>query len=136
MGSDENGKATAGTWLGRHLASARLPCSHHIPAHGFLVLPKTQRTTCASNPQPACRLGWYPQQALKRILHPLKFTHHIETHPLRRIVDAWLSTQLAEGWEPPIQQFIRDSMPEIAQLDFSLAQRVGSTAATGEGAAA
>ncbi|KAL4452762.1 hypothetical protein ABPG75_008424 [Micractinium tetrahymenae] len=49
----------------------------------------------------------------------------------RKILDAWLATELGEGWEPPIQEFIRTSMAEIPALDFSpaAAARLATAAA-------
>lgn len=37
----------------------------------------------------------------------------------KRIVDVWLETKFTEGWAPNIQDFLRESMPEIASLDFN-----------------
>lgn len=50
-----------------------------------------------------------------------------------RIVDAWLATELGEGWEPPIQEFIATSMAEIPELDFSPAAAAKLAAAAAEG---
>lgn len=33
------------------------------------------------------------------------------------IVDAWLDTEFAAGWDPPIQEFLRDSVGEIRSLE-------------------
>jgi len=46
-------------------------------------------------------------------------------------VDAWLGTELGEGWAPEVQQFIQRSMEEIPALDFSTAaaQKVAAAVA-------
>ncbi|MDJ0572009.1 MAG: RpiB/LacA/LacB family sugar-phosphate isomerase [Pleurocapsa sp. MO_192.B19] len=35
----------------------------------------------------------------------------------REIVDIWLNTEFTEGWEPPIQEWLHNSMKDIAQLE-------------------
>ena len=42
------------------------------------------------------------------------------TGTARDIVDAFLETEFAAGWEPPIQEFIRKSMPAIRDLEASV----------------
>jgi ribose 5-phosphate isomerase B len=41
------------------------------------------------------------------------------TEDAKRIVDVWLETEFTKGWAPNIQEFLRQSMPEIASLDFN-----------------
>ncbi|NJK74958.1 MAG: RpiB/LacA/LacB family sugar-phosphate isomerase [Oscillatoriales cyanobacterium RU_3_3] len=35
----------------------------------------------------------------------------------REIVDIWLSTQFTQGWEQPIQEWLQNSMQDIAQIE-------------------
>lgn len=39
------------------------------------------------------------------------------------IVDAWLSTEFTHGWEPEIQEWLRDSMGEIREIEQQIANR-------------
>ncbi|EFN50685.1 hypothetical protein CHLNCDRAFT_142651 [Chlorella variabilis] len=51
-----------------------------------------------------------------------------------RILDAWLYTELGEGWAPEIQEFISCSMQEIPALAFTPAAAAAATAAPLRGA--